>query len=175
MAKYIFNEKTLQYEEIPKNHYKTLGLICVGTLGLVLYSTSFNKPSSPEVTIRQYVQPFSEELLRQEIKKLNLPFEDIIVAQSKLETGNYTSSIFKNSHNLFGQKQAIVRVNCQSGVNNDHATYDNWVLSLYDYAFWYSTYASKIKNENEYLEYLGQVYAEDTNYIKRINKLLLKN
>jgi hypothetical protein len=175
MTKYIFNQKTLQYEEIPKNHYKTLGLICIGTLGLILHSTSFNKPLNPETTIQQYVQPFSEELLRQEIKKLNLPFEEIIVAQSKLETGNYTSSIFKNSHNLFGQKQAMVRVNCQNGVNNNHATYNNWILSLYDYAFWYSTYASKIKNENEYLEYLGQVYAEDTNYIKRINKLLLKN
>lgn len=179
MKTYKYNEQTLQYEEIHNRKISklisSLILICLISLGGFGYSFMSKEPQKQEIIITQQTQPFSEQLLRQEIQKLNLPFEEVIVAQSKLETGNYTSEIFKCSHNLFGQKQAKVRVNCQSGVNNNHATYDNWILSLYDYTFWYSTYASKIKNENEYLEFLSQVYAEDTTYITQLKQIIKQN
>jgi hypothetical protein len=44
-------------------------------------------------------------------------------------------------------KQARIRVNTAKGTNLNHAYYDTWMESLYDYAFYQCRYMSNIKQK----------------------------
>ena len=117
---------------------------------------------------------FDQDKLVVMLKDLNVRFPHIVVAQSRLETGGYRSRIFKENNNLFGMKQATVRVNTASGTQHNHAYYDTWRESVYDYAFYQASYLSKIKTEEEYFNYLSRSYAEDSSYVIKL-KNLIKN
>ena len=117
---------------------------------------------------------FTEEKLVEELKRLNIKFPHIVMAQSIIETGHWGSKIFKENHNLFGMKQANVRINTASGTQHNHAYYETWMESIYDYAFYQCRYLSNIKTEAEYYAYLSSSYAEDPNYIKAIKSTVEK-
>jgi hypothetical protein len=118
---------------------------------------------------------FNQDKLVIMLKDLNVRFPHIVVAQSRLETGGYKSRIFKENNNLFGMKQATVRVNTASGTQHNHAYYDTWRESVYDYAFYQTRYLSGAKTESEYLYVLGQSYAEDPNYVIKLKNEIEKN
>ena len=46
----------------------------------------------------------NDETLYQELKDLHIQFPKIVLAQARLETGNYTSQLCRNRKNLFGLK-----------------------------------------------------------------------
>lgn len=117
---------------------------------------------------------FDQDKLVVMLKDLNVRFPHIVVAQARLETGGYKSRIFKENNNLFGMKQATVRVNTASGTQHNHAYYDTWKESVYDYAFYQTRYLSGAKTESEYLYVLGQSYAEDPNYVKKLQNEIKK-
>lgn len=117
---------------------------------------------------------FDQDKLVVMLKDLNVRFPHIVVAQSRLETGGYRSRIFKENNNLFGMKQATVRVNTASGTQHNHAYYDTWRESVYDYAFYQTRYLSGAKTESEYLYVLGQSYAEDPNYVTKLQNEIKK-
>ena len=77
-------------------------------------------------------------LLPSEIRRLlkqsgyNRTTQDVFVAVSKCETGNYTSRIFKNNNNLFGMRLPTVRQTTATGANLGHAVYSNRIDSIYD-------------------------------------------
>jgi flagellum-specific peptidoglycan hydrolase FlgJ len=96
------------------------------------------------------------------------------MAQSIIETGHWTSNIFKKNNNLFGMKQAYRRVNTAKGTQHNHAFYESWEESVYDYAFYQCRYLSGITNEDDYFQYLSKSYAEDPNYIKRLKDVIEK-
>jgi Mannosyl-glycoprotein endo-beta-N-acetylglucosaminidase len=118
---------------------------------------------------------FNQDKLVTMLKDLNVRFPHIVVAQARLETGGYKSRIFKENNNLFGMKQATVRVNTASGTQHNHAYYDTWRESVYDYAFYQTRYLSGAKTESEYLYVLGQSYAEDPNYVIKLKNEIEKN
>jgi uncharacterized FlgJ-related protein len=117
---------------------------------------------------------FSEPKLKEYILELNIKFPHIVLAQSQLETGHYTSKIFRENHNLFGLKQAKQRPCTALGTENDHSYYNNWRESVQDYAMYSARYLSQLRTEEEYFQYLGQNYAEDPNYITKL-KTIIKN
>ena len=92
--------------------------------------------------------------------------------QAKLEAGNFTSKIFNENHNSFGQKEAKVRINLARGTQYGHAYYNSWEESILDYAYWYSTYASKCKTEEQFYQLLDRVYAEDPLYSKKLRAMV---
>ncbi len=55
-----------------------------------------------------------------------------ITTQSQHETGNYTSAIYLENHNLFGMKKSL-KGEYQIGENRGHATYKDVYQSVYDY------------------------------------------
>jgi hypothetical protein len=126
------------------------------------------------LSIKDTIHNFTEDKLIDLIKQLNIKFPHIALAQSKIETGNYSSRIFRENHNLFGMREARTRIKTAKGTQYSHAYYENWRESVYDYAFYQCRYLSRITNEEEYLEYLSQSYAEDPNYISKIRKLIEK-
>jgi len=113
---------------------------------------------------------FSKEKLVDEITRMNFRFPHIVLAQAEVESGHFKSPIFKENHNMFGMREARVRANLARGTRRNHAFYDTWKESLYDYGLYYSRYLSSLKTEEEYFQYINEVYAEDPNYGKVIKE-----
>ena len=126
------------------------------------------------VDLRAEDNKFTKDKLVNEIKRLNIKFPHIVMAQSIIETRKWTSPIFKENHNLFGMKEASVRITTSSGTERGHAYYEDWYQSIYDYAFYQSRYLGGIKSESEYLNYLSASYAEDKNYVAKIKMVIEK-
>lgn len=177
---YKFNEQTLLFEKTKVSNKVLVGAgVAVGlllTLGFTTNPANKVKSLSTEeklIVVREYNE-FSEGRLIDKIKQLNFRFPHIILAQSYQETGHYKSGIFLENNNLFGMKQAQIRVTLAKGTNRNHAYYDSWQDSVNDYAMFYATYLSDLKTEGEYFEYLKQNYAEDPTYVQRLKALIQK-
>lgn len=106
------------------------------------------------------------------LKQLNVKFPYIVMAQSIIETGHWKSNIFIENHNLFGMKEARQRITTASGTESNHAFYDHWRSSVYDYAFYQSSYLKNIKTEAAYFEYLGASYAEASDYTQIVKEII---
>jgi len=117
-------------------------------------------------------EKFSEEKLVELMKQLHIKFPHIVLAQAKTESGHFGSKIFLENHNLFGMKQAQVRVNTAKGTQYGHAYYDNWEQSVYDYAFYQCRYLGAIRSEAEYFAYLQGSYAEDPQYVFKLKRMI---
>lgn len=127
------------------------------------------------VNIQAEKNKFTEEKFIGILKELNVKFPHIVMAQSMVETGHWKSNIFKENHNLFGMKQARVRINTAGGTQNGHAYYDNWIESVYDYAFYQCRYLSSIRTEEEYFAYLSRSYAENNDYVSLLKRTIRDN
>jgi flagellum-specific peptidoglycan hydrolase FlgJ len=125
------------------------------------------------VIIGKYNQ-FTPEKLISEIKLKHYKFPYIVYAQAKLESGNFKSKIFLENHNMFGMKEAVMRLNTAQGTQFEHAYYNNWKACLEDYGYYYSRYLSGLDTEDEYYEYLSQNYAEDPRYVETLKAMIIK-
>lgn len=125
----------------------------------------------------QSIQPdtFSQERLAQMLKDLNVKFPHIVMAQAIIESGHFNSNIFRSNRNLFGMKQARARITTAKGTELNHAYYDNWRESVYDYAFFQSRYLNDLKTEAQYLKYLDDNYAEASDYDGAILRVIEQN
>tara|TARA_B100000085_G_C18343599_1_gene431377 strand:+ start:117 stop:719 length:603 start_codon:yes stop_codon:yes gene_type:complete len=137
------------------------------------------KSKYEKVCIAEVQNNFTKEKFINKIKQLNLNYPHIVYAQAMLESGNFTSKIFKENNNMFGMKQARVRINLAKSTQYNHAYFETWEDCLLDFAFHRATYFSKLKTEQDYYNYLGKYYAEDPSYIGKlksmVNKHKLKN
>jgi len=130
-------------------------------------------PEERMVVINENNTKFSSDTLIYMLKELNVKFPHIVLAQSIVETGHWTSKIFLENHNLFGMKEAYVRVHTAKGTQYGHAYYENWEESVYDYAFYQCRYLGAIRTEDEYFNYLSNSYAEAPNYIKILKQVIV--
>ncbi len=115
---------------------------------------------------------FSQDNLVEELKKLNVRFPHIVLAQAILETGYYESRIYNENNNLFGMKQARARATTAKGTQLGHAYYDDWKESVVDYALYQAAYLNKLRTEKKYLNYLDKNYAEAKNYDKALIQII---
>ena len=176
MKIYKYNQSTLQYESIPHLSKVLKGLaiflLLFGFIGATSEKEDNYIITAEDVLLVNSQNEFSEDKFISMLDEINLPYPHITLAQAKLETGNFTSKIFTENHNSFGQKEAKVRINLARGTQYGHAYYNNWEESILDYAFWYSTYASKCKSEEEFYQLLDKVYAEDELYSKKLKNMV---
>jgi len=161
-----------------------LGLAIFATLGFTLAinnatDTAFETelegmPYEEKIIIINEIErdAFSQEALVEELKRLNIKFPHIVLAQAMIESGHFQSNIFMANNNLFGMKQARQRCTTAKGTNLNHAYYDNWKESVMDYALFQSAYLRKLKTEAQYLKYLDRNYAEAQNYDKAVNNMI---
>ena len=180
MVLYKINKKTLQLEPVNLTKFKFLA--GMGVVSTFIIVTSFipvkNTPDISTYTeyekilILEQLNEFSEDKLIGKISKLNFRFPHIVYAQSLIETGNFTSKIFKENNNLFGMREAKVRLNLALGTQYSHAYYDSWESSLLDYALYASSYLKDLNTEEKYFDYLGKNYAEDPNYVSKLRKII---
>lgn len=175
---YFFDKKELTYKNVTKKliTYSVIGCI-ISTLvlsSLMLYIFNDVKYITEEtrLSILKEKNDFSSEKLKKALVSLNVKFPHIVYAQAKLETGNFTSKIFKENNNLFGMREAKVRPTTNKGTENNHAYFDTWYDSVLDYAMYSAAYLHDIKTEDEYFQYLSQNYAEAPNYIEVLKKTI---
>jgi uncharacterized FlgJ-related protein len=177
---YKFNEETLLPEKVNVTNKTLTGL--GAAVGLILLFGFTSNPANEVqnlsqedklIVIREYNE-FSEEKLIEKITELNFRYPHIILAQAKLESGHFKSTIFLENNNMFGMKEAKLRANLAKGTNRNHAYYETWQESVIDYALYYSSYLRSIKTEGEYFEYLRQNYAEDPTYVQRLKQIINK-
>ena len=145
---------------------------------LLLITSIVRKPVEPIHTIETiffkiHHEPFSEDLLIEAIKEFKLDHPHVVLAQAKLETGHFTSSIFLENNNLFGMKVARARPTTAIGSHRGHAVYRSWRESLIDYLL-YSAYYVKSKEEEEFYNHLENNYAEDPIYTSKLKQVVTK-
>ena len=133
------------------------------------------KSKYEKVCIAEVQNNFTEEKFINKIKQLNLNYPHIVYAQAMLESGNFTSKIFKENNNMFGMKQVRVRINLAKSTQYNHAYFETWEDCLLDFAFHRATYFSKLKTEQDYYNYLGKYYAEDPSYIGKLKSMVNKH
>lgn len=181
MIYWKFNNDTLRWE---KNKRKTRifwSLIITLVVGAFVGGqyTRFEALENFEkelliLDLQQERNKFTQEKFVNELKRLNVKFPYIVMAQSILETGHWKSQVFKENHNLFGMKQANIRINTAKGTNLNHAYYDDWRESVYDYAFYQCRYMGNADTEEEYYLALGASYAEADNYVQALKTVIAK-
>jgi uncharacterized FlgJ-related protein len=183
---YTYCKKELNYKQIKTSKLVKvlLGLAVFATLGFTLAinnatNTAFETeleemPYEEKVIIINEIEKdaFSQEALVEELKRLNIKFPHIVLAQAMIESGHFQSNIFMANNNLFGMKQARQRCTTAKGTNLNHAYYDNWKESVMDYALFQSAYLRKLKTEAQYLEYLDRNYAEAQNYDNAVKRMI---
>lgn len=126
------------------------------------------------VNVYLHEPQFSEERLVAKLKQLNVRYPHIALAQARIESGNYRSTIFLENNNLFGMKQAKSRINLAAGTKRGHAYYEKWEDSVLDYAYWCATYANKCRNEDDFYNLLS-TYAEANYYESALRKTIEVN
>lgn len=183
---YTYCKKELNYKQIKTSKLLKvlLGLAVFATLGFTLAinnatNTAFETeleemPYEEKVIIINEIEKdaFSQEALVEELKRLNVKFPHIVLAQAMIESGHFQSNIFMANNNLFGMKQARQRCTTAKGTNLNHAYYDNWKESVMDYALFQSAYLRKLKTEAQYLEYLDRNYAEAQDYDSAVKRMI---
>lgn len=154
-----------------------MSVLKVAAAGLAVVSLlSINIVEASEyeriLEVRVKGNEFSEERLRSRLDELNVRFADVAMAQAKLETSGFRSRIFKENHNLFGMKEATMRVNLARGTQYGHAYYNSWEESVLDYAMWCAAYANHCRNNEQFLELLSGYYAEDPDYVSKLKQIM---
>lgn len=180
MKLFILNKHTLRPEPITTKRILLVILFMTSVYGTSFFTIGYHQgrqlinslTDEEKLIIVQEFNEFSEEKLVSKLKELNVKFPYIILAQAKLETGNFSSRIFKENNNLFGMREAKQRITTAIGTENNHAYYHSWQESILDYAFYQCRYLSNITTEEQYFNYLRQSYAEDTMYTNRLQTII---
>jgi len=158
-------------------------------LSMIFFVVTFEVPGgSPVITEEMKVQseraffyyqirymPFSEELLIKCLDYEGVKYKEIVLLQSRLETGFYSSDIFLNANNLFGMRYPTHRPTVATGTYKEHASYAHWSDSVIDYVLWQEYYLSRGYriaggDDNDfYLVFLKCIpYAQDPRYISKL-------
>lgn len=184
-----------KYEEQIKR-YRRIGLITFVILVIALtamLSIFYNKHNCPvqsidttalsEKKIEQHIgeailypsEDINDSILYNYLNEINAWYPDILLAQAKIESASYTSTVFKKASNLYGMKQVNSRFHCQTSSYNSYGGYDSWKLSVLDRVLWDLFIFDSIKPQrDEYLRVLRN-YAESRDYINIIQKTIKQN
>jgi flagellum-specific peptidoglycan hydrolase FlgJ len=142
--------------------------------GMLLLGTIATKAQEKQVQIGSNTeQSITKESLYEQIKKYGIKFPDVVFAQAILESGQFTSMLFKSANNLFGMKIPTKRESSANGkTKSGYSSYEDWNFSVYDYFLW-QDYMLRNKGDltkNQYLALLGKVYAEDPQYVNKLKR-----
>jgi|ERR1035437_9646546 hypothetical protein len=177
---HYFDAVNLNYKRLKVVHWRTIffTLIICGSLffaGWICANMNVDVKTAKydeeqKVMIIKTGDKFSEEKLILFLKELNFKWPEIAYSQIRMETGLYNSPICIENLNYFGMKDArgpSGRINTQTGNKSGHAVYQNWRMSVIDYAIYWSTYLSSLKTEEECYNYIESSYSETKGYVEK--------
>lgn len=102
----------------------------------------------------------TDQQVYDELVKCNIKHPKIVLAQAKLETGDYTSNLSRKHGNLFGLKG-----------KKGYAKFNNWKESVVAYRDWVQ-YKYKGGDYYAFLKKIG--YASDPRYIEKVKQMVKK-
>ena len=121
-----------------------------------------NKPNQTIIladTIKPYSSLMDSNVYR-EIVSNNMYHPDIVLAQAKLETGNYKSKVCIVYNNLFGLRKP----------DGSYYKFNSWQESVKAYKDWVQ---NKYIPPNDYYDFLDSIgYAEDDSYINKLRDMV---
>lgn len=137
---------------------------------LSLFTFSFNTKGSYKNTNVEYVdttfltRELNDSILYLALLHYEVKEPKIVLAQAKLESGNFTSNLFINKNNFLG---------LYNSRKKEFFEFDHWSDCIKGYK---NMIEYKLKDGENYYDFLKRIgYAEDPDYIakvKRIEKLL---
>lgn len=153
-------------------------LLSVGLIGLIfsinlyLLNENINKEVQNKVEENVFIEEFCyKDSIANLLIELKVKYPHIVLAQSILESNNYSSTIFIRNNNPFGMKLAFNRPTTALGIKGGYAYYSSIRESIIDYAFMQAFYYKGAKSEEDYYFLLQESYAEDKGYIQKIRKI----
>jgi hypothetical protein len=108
-------------------------------------------------------------------------YPEVIYAQAVLESSSGKSELAQTCNNLFGMKKASTRPNTQinymvnerTSLEKIYGVYMNWQHSVIDRILWDEwVFSGKKPTREQYMAKLGGVYAEDKQYVSKLNKII---
>ena len=121
-----------------------------------------NKPNQTIIladTIKHYSSLVDSNVYR-EIVSNNIYHPDIVLAQAKLETGNYKSKVCTVYNNLFGLRKS----------DGSYYKFNSWQESVKAYKDWVQ---NKYTPPNDYYDFLDSIgYAEDVDYTNKLKNMV---
>ena len=153
-----------------------------------------NKETPPRIIMKPVIEetPLTVETLEAELKAQNVICEREVLAQIKLESGNLSSFLLKRTNNMLGMRFPFSRKTASCGLYlpekdtiiygtqqelkkyaklNNYAVFKTWKDAVADYKLWQE---ACFKVSERYLAFLGNVYAEDTQYTNKIKQVAAK-
>ena len=121
-----------------------------------------NKPNQT-IILADTIKPYSsivDSNVYREIVSNNIYHPDIVLAQAKLETGNYKSKACTVYNNLFGLRKP----------DGSYYKFNSWQESVKAYKDWVQ---NKYTPPNDYYDFLDSIgYAEDESYISKLKDIV---
>jgi hypothetical protein len=183
MKLFFFDKERLEYKPVkPISYLKYIGLMFLFFIlgwGLsdkkeeIINRIIHHHPPDTNVYIIQSKQ-FSEEVFINLLKDCNIKYPHIVLAQAKVESGNFTSKVFRQNNNMFGMRKARQRITTAESEKNTYAYYRDWIDAVYDYAMYQSVVMRSVENEDQYFTKLGERYAEDSLYVPKLRNIIKK-
>lgn len=121
-----------------------------------------NKPNQT-IILADTIKPYSslvDSNVYREIVSQKIHHPDIVLAQAKLETGNYKSKVCTVYNNLFGLRKP----------DGSYYKFNYWQESVKAYKDWVQ---NKYTPPNDYYDFLDSIrYAEDGNYTNKLKDMV---
>ena len=120
-----------------------------------------------------YIAPLDEDNLKLALELNELVSPEIVIRQSRLETGNFKSELCVEHNNLFGMRLARIRPTTALGATeNNYAYYEVWYDSVRDMKLFQNWYQDKGRDLSDYYGFLKVIgYAEDPEYLNKLQCL----
>lgn len=179
--KYTIEKKVLKLRE--------WGLIACGVVGITILTnfveigTKVNNKLKTEFKVpKDFYSDYDavndstldDATLYNHMLLMRISHPKVMFCQAKIESANYTSDLFKRNSNLFGMKKSSKRVTTAGYGRGDYKWYPNWRESVTDYAFWQLEHNADKMTQDEYIKFLGKIYAEDPKYTTKIREMIKK-
>lgn len=153
-------------------------VICllIGISIMFIIATIVQAKGNKKNTLQEVIEftPCYKDSIANFLIELKVKYPHIVLSQSIIESGNYTSKVFLENNNPFGMKLSWNRSTTALGIKNGYAYYSNLRDAIIDYAFMQSSYYRSAKTEEDYYILLQKSYAEDKEYINKVRKIANK-
>lgn len=154
-----------------KNMKKVITIVILLLLGIVVGSTLEHNICPDKIVevvktdtlvIRDTVliyKPINKENVLSELIRQEVPHADIVLAQSLLETGHYTSRLSKTHNNIFGMR-----------TSKGYKKYKDYSECISDYK---KRISSRLRKGENYYVFLNRIgYAEDPTYTSKLKNFI---
>lgn len=142
---------------------------------MILVATLLYAPSQeqdPWANLDRYLSgaPLTKSNLQLAFELNGITAPAVVMAQSRLETGNYLSRLCLENNNLFGMNFPRIRATTSTGANEfGFANYATWYDCVKDMKLFQQWYSSRGRDMTDYFEFLASIgYAEDPLYIDKL-------